>query len=228
MIRFITFDLDDTLWACEPVIVRAEQALHDWFAEHCPLITATYSLKDCHTQRHALFEARPELAHDVTELRRRWLTGLADEFGYSRNLVEHALEYFHYHRNQVTLFADVRHVLEGLRARYRLGAITNGNAQLEVIGIDHLFDHIVYAAQVRATKPNPAIFQFALGQAGVSAAEAVHVGDDPTCDVLGAKRAGLRAIWFNPEYQPWPSGEAPDAVVRALGEVAGVLEGWRD
>ena len=42
-IRLISLDLDDTLWACPPVIRRAEQRVFDWLRRNYPLITARHS-----------------------------------------------------------------------------------------------------------------------------------------------------------------------------------------
>ena len=37
----VAFDLDDTLWAIEPVLVRAEGLLYDWLRQHAPAVAAT-------------------------------------------------------------------------------------------------------------------------------------------------------------------------------------------
>jgi FMN phosphatase YigB (HAD superfamily) len=142
-----TFDLDETLWPCAPVIARAEQALYEWLAERYPRIPAAYTLDDMRGQRQALLARRVDLRHDMTALRREWITQLAEEAGYSRDMVEPAVDYFRQHRNRVTLFDAAEPLLRRLRQRYRLGAITNGNAQLECIGVHHLFDFIVYSAE---------------------------------------------------------------------------------
>ena len=226
MIRCITFDLDDTLWACGPVILRAEQALYDWLCEHYPRICAARSIEDLRAHRAALLKSRPDLRHDMTSLRRHWIAQLADDAGYAHDMVEPAVAYFRHHRNQVTFFDAAQPLLKRLRERYTVGAITNGNAQLERIGADHLFDFIVYSADAGAAKPDARIFHAALKRAQVEPAGAVHVGDDPGNDVLGAARAGMRAVWYNPAMSPWPGGRPPDAVIRALPELHEVLARW--
>ena len=66
-------------------------------------------------------------------------------------------------------------------------------------------------------KPHPEVFESALRKAGVSAAEAVHVGDGYESDVVGAANAGLHAIYLTRQG----ATDAPEAtaVVRTLGEV---------
>lgn len=225
-ITCVTFDLDDTLWSCAPVISRAEQALYAWLSERCPRICAAYTLDDMREQRQILLKSRADLRHDMTALRRHWITQLADKAGYSREIVEPAVEHFRQHRNRVTLFEEAAPMLKRLRQNYTVGAITNGNAQLDRIGVDHLFDFIVYSAEVGAAKPDAAIFQKALICARAEPPAAVHVGDDPANDILGAARVGMRTIWYNPSMQPWPGGRQPDAVIRALQELEAVLARW--
>lgn len=56
---------------------------------------------------------------------------------------------------------------------------------------------------------------------------AVHVGDHPGDDIAGAQRAGLRAVWFNPQHKPWNSEQAPDAEIQRLSQLPDVLARWR-
>jgi putative hydrolase of the HAD superfamily len=228
MIKCITFDLDDTLWACAPVIMRAEQALYEWLAERYPRICAAHGIEDMRAQRQALLATRADLRHDMTALRREWITQLADESGYSRDMVEPAVAYFREHRNRVTLFEAAEPLLKRLRENYRLCAITNGNAQLDCIGVDHLFDFFVCSAEAGVAKPDAGIFHKALELAGAAPQAAVHVGDDPVSDILGAGRIGMRTIWYNPAWKPWPGGRQPDAVIRSLPEMEDVVANWTD
>jgi FMN phosphatase YigB (HAD superfamily) len=48
------------------------------------------------------------------------------------------------------------------------------------------------------TKPAPAIFQAALDRVGVSAADAIMVGDSLKADVIGAQAVGIRAALIDP------------------------------
>ena len=123
----------------------------------------------------------------------------------------------------MVLYDGVPETLATLNARYRLGALTNGNADVHRIGIGHWFHFVVNAAEAKALKPEPAIFQRALELAGVSAAQAVHVGDDPVRDVQGAAAIGMRTVWFNPGDAPWPGGAGPDAIIKTIGDLVDAL-----
>jgi putative hydrolase of the HAD superfamily len=61
---------------------------------------------------------------------------------------------------------------------------------------------------VGVAKPNPEIFKMALDHLGVSAPEAIMVGDTPAADVLGAQAAGVRAVLIDP-YDLHPAAGVP-------------------
>lgn len=227
-IHLVTFDLDDTLWECQSVISAAEQVFYRWLDQNYPRVTKRLSPEALIHHRRNYFKQWPELSHDVTSMRKRWLGLLAGEFDYPHDLVDPAFQIFWEHRNAVTLFDDASDLLPELKQRYTVGAITNGNADVHYIGVGHLFDFVVNAADAGAAKPSPVIFNRALEHAGISADYAVHVGDDPITDVRGANEAGMRTVWFNPEGAPWPSGRRPDAEIASLPELSAVLEGWRE
>ena len=165
------------------------------------------------------------MGHDYTWLRKRWLQHLAEEAGYGHEqVVEPGFHVFWKARNEVELYEYAHDLLEGLRPRFRVGCITNGNADVHHIGIGHYFDFVVTAAGAGVQKPEPGIFEAALRAADVRPEEAVHVGDDPERDVLGAGAVGMRTVWYNPTLTPWPGGRQPDHVVRNLRHLRELLE----
>jgi len=227
-LRCITFDLDDTLWECGSLLLAAEEAFYDWLKCHYPLIAESYTLAELLSHRREFFQRYPEMQHDFTTLRRRWLHHLGEDFGFGPELVEPGFRVFWERRNAVTLFDEAHALLAGMRERYAVGAITNGNADVHYIGIGHYFDFVITAADAGAAKPKPEIFHAALAAAGVEAGHALHVGDDPRRDVHGANAVGMRTVWVNIESKPWPGGPPPDAEIRTLDELEPVLEGWKD
>ncbi|MDD3518834.1 MAG: HAD family hydrolase [Chromatiales bacterium] len=224
-VRAITFDLDDTLWDLGPTIRRAELRFHAWLTEHFPRIAERYAFETLLASRKAWLETHPELHHDMTGMRRRWMAYLAHESGYDpADLVEPGFDVFWDVRNQVELFDDALETLETLKTHYRVGAVTNGNADVHRIGIGHLFDFVVTARRIGYAKPHPNIFVAALDEAGVGAEDAVHIGDDPHRDVAGAAAVGMRTVWVNLLDANWPV-ELPraDVEVRSLSELPKVL-----
>ena len=222
-IHCVTLDLDDTLWPVEPTIVNAELKLYQWIKENYPRITDLYTQQDIAAKRTALQNSRPDLAHNVTELRICSLLEIANEFGYRKDFAHEAMKVFRHHRNQVELFEFSEPILSRLKQHFIVGAITNGNAQLEQIPIGKYFDFIVTAEEAGVSKPHPEIFKQAASLAQVHLAQIMHIGDSAQTDVLGAMNAGCQAVWFNPKRQPWPGGQNPHHVVHCLTELPAIL-----
>jgi HAD superfamily hydrolase (TIGR01509 family) len=218
--RILSFDLDDTLWPVAPVIAAAEESLFSWLREHHPRAAQGHSVESMRSLRARVAERFPAMSHDLTFLRRQ---ALAQQFlaaGLAESPADEAVEVFLSARNRVELYADVRPALTRLRARYRLYALSNGNADLERCGIGDLFDGHITARAAGAAKPDARIFAQLLKLAGASAAETLHVGDDPLADVIGAARAGIPAVWLNRDSREWPGHlEPPARTVMTLAEL---------
>lgn len=223
-IRTITIDLDDTLWAIHPVIERAEQALHDWLSAEYPRITDMFSAEDIIELREAVISEYWERNHDFTFLRRTVLGRLGIAAGYGDGLVDDAMAVFSATRNDVEVFPEVRPALTALGQRYCVIAVTNGNANLEHIGLRDLFDTVVSATSAGAPKPARRIFEVAVQAGGATADETLHVGDHPEVDVVGARDAGLKAVWVNRYGHDWPDYlQRPDGIVKDMGELLSLL-----
>ena len=223
-IRTITLDLDDTLWAIHPVIKRAEARLYAWMSDNYPRITELFKPDDLLEVRSQVMAEHKDRSHDLTFLRRTILARLGAAAGYGEHYVDEAFAVFIEARNEVTLFPEARPALKALGEHFVLIAVTNGNADLEKIGIRELFDDVISAAMVGAAKPERLIFDMAVKAGGASADRTLHVGDHPLYDVHGARDAGLRAIWVNRNGEDWP-GEyhSPDGEVQHVGELRDLL-----
>jgi putative hydrolase of the HAD superfamily len=100
------------------------------------------------------------------------------------------------------LFEDVFPVLAELRAAgLRIAVVSNGIRDLHAFVAHHQLDvdAIVDSRTHGRVKPHPTIFQSALDQLGVQAADAVMVGDSLEEDVEGARALGMRAILIDRE-----------------------------
>jgi len=223
-IRTITLDLDDTLWEIGPVLQRAESRLRAWLQERYPNIVVLHQPEDIVELRARVVTEFAERAHDLTFVRRTVLARMGIAAGYGDDFVDEAFAVFDMERNTLELFPDVLASLESLRRRYTLVAVTNGNARLDRIGIDHLFDGFVSACTAGAAKPARRIFDAAVDAGGAAPHETLHVGDHPEVDVNGARAAGLRTAWLNRFGDDWPCAlPPPDAVVRDLRELDRLL-----
>jgi putative hydrolase of the HAD superfamily len=118
--------------------------------------------------------------------------------------------------------------LERLRERgVRLALITNGRERIQRrkidgLGIAPLFDQILVSETEGVRKPSSEIFSRALTRLGVEPGESLFVGDDPECDVRGARACGMLAVW---KRDPgWPEPAEAHATVADVGELPDLLE----
>ena len=224
-LRAIVFDLDDTLWPVGPVILRAEHAMLDFLGRHYPRVTGLHTLESMRALRARMAQEHPAMRHDFTWLRKQALLAHAREAGYPERMAEEAFDVFYRARNEVGLYEDVLPALDRLGARYRLFALSNGNADLASIGISGRFEAALAAREAGCLKPDPRIFSQLLERAGLEPAAVLHAGDDPVADVDGARRAGLAAVWVNRHGMQWPGDvDPPSHEVRSLAELVVLLD----
>jgi len=112
------------------------------------------------------------------------------------------------------LLPHARRVLAALAARASLALLTNGLARvqrgrIQRAGIGGRFRCIVISEEVGLAKPDPRIFRLALEGLGLETGEVLCVGDSPSTDIGGARRAGLASCWFAPPGAQYPPQEPP-------------------
>jgi HAD superfamily hydrolase (TIGR01549 family) len=119
-------------------------------------------------------------------------------------------------------------LLTAVRMHARVGIVSNSlfeeqRDKLEYCGLSQFVDALVVSEETGIAKPDPAIFLIALERLGVSAPDAVMIGDSWSADVVGATRAGIRAIWFNPFRKPMPPDPANVIEIQSLVPASDVL-----
>lgn len=221
----ITLDLDDTLWPFAPIGERIDHVLHAWMREHSPATAVMYPVDAMRALRTRAFNDNPHLHHDLSALRRLTLAEALEKSGASLDLLEPAYEAFYAARNQVTFYPDALEALRRIAARVPVAALSNGNADLQRIGIGELFAFQLGAREHGVAKPDPGIFHAACARLGSAPAQVLHVGDHVEMDVAGAMRAGLRGCWINREAQLWPHADLqPDLQFDTLAGLADWLD----
>lgn len=222
-IKLLTFDLDNTLWDVEPIVLRAEAVMRDWIRREHRDFSERIDPAQFHALRQAVMHEREDIAHDLTQLRLEVLRRAFAAGGYDSEAAERAAhaafaEYFR-ERNTVEYFPGVLETLAALRAEFDLYALSNGNADIGRVGLGHLFSRHFSAISVGAAKPDPRIYHAAIDAAGVAPHEIVHIGDHPEQDVAAAAAVGMRTVWVNFTGQPWPELPPADAEVRSFAEI---------
>jgi len=207
-IQAITFDLDDTLWPCAPVIAHAESVYYDWIVERYPQVGRDFQSADITALRRDIIKAEPHLFNDVTESRRRATKELLKAYG-GESDAEVALDVFWKARQKVLLYPDVLDGLATLKKHFRMGSITNGNACLVSTGIAEFFDVELAATIQLLAKPAPDMFESAFDALNVTPEQVLHVGDNPTTDIMAAQQLGCKTAWINRHDQVYPEDAKP-------------------
>jgi len=205
----ITFDLDDTLWPCAPVIQAAEQVYFNWIDTKFPAVAAQYTRDDMINMRRTLVASDPLLQNDVTELRRLATAQLLKPFGATDEDVHEAVRVCVEARQKITFYDEVLSALQDLSFHYRLGSITNGNADLQAIGVGHIFDVELAATMQLPAKPKPDMFLKACEALGTQPERVLHVGDHPVNDVAAAREVGCKTAWITRTGESYPDGAVP-------------------
>lgn len=219
-IKAISLDLDDTLWPIWPIIERAEKALHDWLTRNAPMAAALFSSPGALREiRDHMVDSRPDLKHDLSALRRESIRLALYRAGEDPLLADDAFAVFFAERQRVTLFDDALPALEFLAARFPLVSLSNGNADLAVVGLAPFFVAAISAREFGVGKPDARIFHAAAGAVEVPPENVLHVGDDATLDVLGALNAGMQAAWLNRADALWPHELHPHLTMGSLSEL---------
>jgi len=118
-----------------------------------------------------------------------------------------------------------------MAARARVGMVTNNEyreqeEKLRFLGLSDVVDPLVVSAKEKVAKPDPRIFRIALEREGFRASETVMIGDSWRNDVLGARGAGIRPVWFNRFGQARPTRHRADEIrsFRPFGAAEEILE----
>ena len=223
-IRAICFDLDNTLWQIEPVLNRAERILADWLEHRYPRIPERFTAAEVLAVRAALLAEQPHQAHDLSFLRRETIARCAAAVGYKRDMAHEAFAVWHAARNQVEPYVEVIPALEILKERFRLATLSNGNADLAVIGLAHHFEVSLSAGALGYAKPDPRAYTALADALTLKPAEILFVGDEPHADVDGPRTVGMQTVWMNRGGVVWPDAlPAADSSVTDLAGLTALL-----
>jgi len=234
MIKAIFFDLDGTMRHNEPrgFDIFAEQA-----ADRGLRVREDDLLRAMRWE-HYYWASSRELVHDQSRYGRltddfwaayahRQLIALGATNAQANKLAPKMAEYMAKSYTPKSVVPDdLPDVLEALsRAGYKLGVISNRDTPLQdvlvKIGLAQHFPYSLASGEINAWKPDPAIFLHACKQLGVEPTEAAYVGDNYFADVVGAKRANLMPVLYDPRGI---FDEPECARIRGFSELPQVLQ----
>ncbi|MFN3728101.1 MAG: HAD family hydrolase [Fimbriimonadaceae bacterium] len=248
-VRFIYFDLDDTLCGYWDA---SKAALRRTFEEHPVATHSLEELLDAWAREFRVFAKevkRPEWYSIYlqdggvtrTEQMRRVLRGLGID---QEELAQRMSDFYGRHRNEsLMLFPDAVAVLDELKQRgFGLGLMTNGpadvqRAEIATLGIGHYFDPVLIEGEVGEGKPLRSAFARAERLADSDPGELLFVGNSYRHDILPAITFGWHSVWIRragdvapslrgetakPEERR-PEDPSPDYEINELSELLALL-----
>ena len=198
-IKAVAFDLDDTLYDNEPIIERAVNGLADYLREHFP-IAGQKSAAEWFAIKRRLCQQDHRLISDVSKLRYlSLLEGLQEDVPERlarEQAAQQCYDMFYHLRSDFSVDENVCSTLARLAKLRPIAAITNGNANLDQIGLGDTFSVVLHASSDNIRKPHRDMFDKCASQLGIRPSQILHVGDNMENDVLGGKRAGCKTAWL--------------------------------
>jgi putative hydrolase of the HAD superfamily len=222
--KAVLFDLDDTIFDHQHARRSALAALQRAY----PVLAeqSISSLESSHEQHmQATFAAFLAGEFNVNESRRERQRLFFRDYGSTLSAAqaeEAEVRYRQaYNINRRPVPGAVT-LIDALRDRgIKIGVVTNG-VQLEqaekirLCGLEGKIDSVVSSGQLKVKKPDKAIFEHALASLGIIASDTIMIGDSWQNDVIGARNAGIPAIWFNRYSSPYPEASDITRVVTII------------
>ena len=206
MIQHIFFDLDNTLWdhrrnACltlqnifkrEKIQDKYQINFKDFHKEYFTINENLWAqirdakIDKAYLRKHRFYDTFMFFGIDDAGLSQRFETSFLDEIVQNNELVEGSFEILNYLSEK----------------KYRLHIISNGFSEVtyrkaELSGIKNYFESITSADEINIRKPQPEIFEYALGKSDARKENSLIIGDDWVADVQGALSFGMKAVFFD-------------------------------
>lgn len=200
--KALLFDLDDTIY--------------DQFVPFYQAFTKTFSYDDISieelfiTSRKLSEEAFLLFENGKIERREMFIYRMKKALlQFNKSCTDEEALFF---QNEYKIFSDKIYLLPDMqkllsycqKKHIILGIITNGfsnnqRKKIEVLNLQRWIPetHIFISSEVGVSKPNSRIFQIVEEKLCLKKEEKYFVGDSFTSDIIGAKKAGWKAVWFN-------------------------------
>jgi len=181
-ITTISFDADETLWAFRKTMRQGLQLALEALQTNLPSLAAnelTVEQLIAIRDEVAAEMATECLSHEQIRLLsfQRALEYIDSPDSELAQQLTHI--YLDYRFRHIEAYPDVVSTLDLLRQHFKLGIVSNGNSYPDACGLAGYFEFEIFSFRCGVAKPNPAIFDLALAEAGCVPNSMVHVGDSP-------------------------------------------------
>lgn len=193
-VKAISFDLDDTLWDNAGVIEKCEHELYQFLGRKHPPFKEHYTIESMHRVSEQFVAQDIPHFDNMTTLRKAVIEHMLLETAGDLNLVNQAFAVFYYWRNQIQIPQVTYQLLETLKQKYSLFAVSNGNSNLYWFGLmDYFEKHFIAGVDGRA-KPSADMLHKVCALKNIEPQELLHVGDNHDTDIQSSINADCQHL----------------------------------
>lgn len=209
MIKAVIFDLDDTLYAYEPLDQEAGKRVQDFTCQSLGISEDKYK----EAYQFGRTETKKQLG-DVGASHNRLLY-FQKTLEYLRvNPMPLSLQMYEMYwgtfLEKMQLYPGVRQFIDKLHERGIIIAVCTDltahiqHRKIEALGLCDNISYLITSEEAGKEKPAPEIFELCLRKLGIPAKEICYIGDSYRKDIEGAAAAGMQTVWFHPDQ---PAGQ---------------------
>lgn len=213
--KWIFFDLDDTLWNFTSNSAIALRKLY----EISPILKKLFKdisefINIYHDKNQLLWDLYAQGKVTTNQLKvERWRLTLSTRQFEVLTAVCEELD-----RNYLDILAQesekiegVEELLEKISKTSLIAVLSNGFSKtqykkLHYSGLEKYINRVIVSEEIGINKPNKKLFDYSISETGATPPY-LMVGDHAQTDIIGAMKAGWHAIWYNPEGKPFPLSE---------------------
>lgn len=205
--QHLFFDLDHTLWDYDRNVTESLSELYQIYTlQDRGIPTFDQFFAAFHHVNFQLWDWYNVGQIDKENLRKERFPRIFTQAGAKAEAIPAGLEEDFMDRtsSKPHVFPYSKEILTYLKSKYRVHVITNGfnesqAKKMKSSGLDGFFEMVVTSETTGFKKPDPRIFHYAIGELNTHADHCLMIGDNPKSDILGAQRAEIDQVFFNPE-----------------------------
>lgn len=217
--EIIIFDADETLFDFKK---SERDAFKNTMLEFNMEYDENYQLKIYHDINALIWKEFEEGFITQEKLKVERFKRLSDKLDINFDEYEFAKSYMKHLANSSFLYENSLELIKKLHNNYKLSIVTNGlknvqDSRIRKSIIAKYFEDIVISEEVKVSKPNPKIFEYALKNMNhTDKSTVLMVGDSLTSDIQGGINFGIDTCWYNPSGTPNLTGITPTYEVSNL------------
>lgn len=229
--KHLFFDLDHTLWDHNTNSkIGLEEIYQKFNLQDLGILSSSKFYLKFNEINHQLWDkyetgkiSQPELRHTRFRL-------IFSQLGIDNHSVcdEISDTYISISSKKHHLLPNAQETLEYLFPKYPMHIITNGFDEIQSIKMDagkisHFFQEVITSQNSGYKKPDSRIFEYALKKIKATPQECLMIGDSFQSDIVGATRAGIDAVFFNPDQRNQDISIKPKYEIQDLRELKEIL-----